>query len=100
MIKSTKGSNLTAKVTVKSQLAPDDWRKRVESRVYRRKVRNMVRVLKVLIPAARHLTADQREAAHFFLDSLSFEEVRRQRSPAERMNDVLKDVVPKDSVRY
>ncbi len=87
--------------SVKSQLAPDMWAKKVESPNYRRKIARFVRLLKEINPLARHLSREHREIAHYFLDGMTFEETRRQRSPAERVADTLKDnAAPTTSQKY
>lgn len=86
-------------LNVKSQMPKEAWLKRVESRIYRKKVRNFVRLLKTLRPLDNKLGNVKRKIAHYFLDVMEFEEVRRQSRPvAENIKDTTSSL--KDSVKY
>lgn len=89
--------------SIKSTLPPEQWNKRVESRIYRRKIGQFVRLLKTLDPLGRKLTRETKDIAHYFLDVATVEESRRMRSPSERLSDSQKagaDSAPKQSLAY
>lgn len=64
--------------------------------VYNKRVKRMVNLLST--GEGKVSRTERANQAHFWLDAQTFDD-RRQRSPAERLNDRQADAVPKDSIK-
>lgn len=80
---------------VKENMPKDEWQKRINSPLYRKRVKRMVALLKSCQPQANQETAAQ---SHYWLDSAQPDDTRRLRSPSERSEE--KESTLKDSVKY
>lgn len=87
-----KGSNVTPSFAsvplAKTTVSGDEWAKRGGSRLYRKRAKRMVLLLRSCEPQSKRATTEQ---THYWLDSMTMQEGRRLRSPSERLADTARE---------